>query len=250
MVRYKLTIEYDGSFFHGWQRQDNAISVQQVLEEAIFAYSGEKVIAFCGGRTDAGVHATGQVAHIDLNRADTTFTMLNAINYHLLPNPVSVIKIDSVDETFHARLSAIGRCYQYRIKNQRARLALDRGRAWWYAKPLDVKAMAQGARYLIGHHDFSSFRAKNCQAKTAVKTLDTLEVRQNSSEIVFNVAARSFLYHQVRNMVGSLVKVGTGAWFPEKIAEALKACDRAAAGPTAPAEGLYLTAILYEDQAL
>lgn len=249
-MRYKLTIEYDGSFFHGWQKQDNALSVQEVLERAIFKYSGEKVTAFCGGRTDAGVHETGQVAHIDFERGDSPFTMMNAINYHILPHPVSVVAIEEASDEFHARFDAIGRCYQYRIKNQRARLALDRGRAWWYAKPLDVAAMAEGASYLIGHHDFTSFRAKNCQAKTAEKTLSRLDITQNGSEIVFNVAARSFLYHQVRNMVGSLVKVGNGAWVPTKIADVLQACDRSVAGPTAPAEGLYLTAILYEEGAL
>lgn len=244
-MRYKLTIEYDGSAFHGWQIQENALSVQEVIQKAIYAYSHEKVTVFCGGRTDTGVHATGQVAHIDLRRPDTPFQILNAINYHLQPYPVALKSLDPVADDFHARFKAVGRQYHYHLINRRARLALARGRAWWVPKPLDALAMSEAAHYLIGYHDFTSFRASHCQASSAMKTISHFEVIREGDKIVFNVAARSFLYHQVRNMVGSLVKVGMGAWPPEKISDILKACDRRQAGPTAPPEGLYLTEIFY-----
>lgn len=240
MQRWKLTIEYDGRPFVGWQRQDNGPSAQQALEEAAEKLTGgAPVRAHASGRTDAGVHAKGQVAHIDLERPMTADKLRDALNHHLRPLPIAVVRVEAVGDDFHARLSSLGRSYEYRIVNRRAPLALDAGRAWHVQRPLDVAAMNAGAAFLVGHHDFTSFRAALCQAKSPVKTLDRLEAIRQGDEIVVFAAARSFLHHQVRNMVGTLEMVGAGKWPPERVGQALAARNRAAAGPTAPPDGLY-----------
>ena len=240
MQRWKLTIEYDGRPFVGWQRQDNGPSVQQALEAAAEKLTGgAPVRAHASGRTDAGVHAKGQVAHLDLERPMTADKLRDALNHHLRPLPVAVVQVEAVGEDFHARLSSLGRSYEYRIVNRRAPLALEAGRAWHVQRLLDVAAMNAGAAFLVGHHDFTSFRAALCQAKSPVKTLDRLEAVRQGDEIVIFAAARSFLHHQVRNMVGTLEMVGAGKWPPERVGRALAARDRAAAGPTAPPDGLY-----------
>lgn len=246
MTRYKLTVEYDGSDFVGWQRQDNGPTVQAALEEAVLGFCGETVVVHGAGRTDSGVHASGQVAHLDLTRTASPKTVRDAINFHLKPLPIAVLSAEVVADDFHARFSATGRRYLYRIVNRRAPLALERRRAWWVPKPLDAAAMQAGADRLIGRHDFTSFRAKECQADSPVKTLDSLSVTREGEELRLTVAARSFLHHQVRNFVGTLRLVGEGKWSPGDVTRALEARDRAAAGPTAPADGLYLTAVVYD----
>ena len=245
MTRYRLTIEYDGRPFVGWQRQTNGPSVQQAVEEAIHAFCGETVRVQCAGRTDAGVHALAQVAHVDLERDAPADKLRDAVNYHLKPQPVAVLEAAVAPPEFNARTSAIGRSYRYRIVNRRAPLALDTGRAWHVIRPLDAAAMHEAARELVGHHDFTSFRASECQAKSPEKTLDRLDVTRMGEEIEIAAEARSFLHHQVRNMVGTLKLVGEGKWRAEDVARALKARDRSAAGPTAPADGLYLVAVRY-----
>jgi len=249
MARFKLILEYDGGPFVGWQRQKNGPSVQQALERAIHGFAGETVTVYAGGRTDAGVHARGQVAHFDLARPTTPAEVRDAVNYHLRPLPVVVLTAEAVGDDFHARFSATGRAYLYRILVRRAPPALDRGRAWWVPVPLDAEAMAAAARALVGRHDFTSFRASHCQAASPVKTLDLLKPRRVADGIEVIAEARSFLHHQVRNMVGSLKLVGEGKWRVADMAAALAARDRARAGPTAPAEGLYLTAIRYDPAA-
>jgi tRNA pseudouridine38-40 synthase len=243
--RYKLTLEYDGGGFVGWQRQANGLSVQQALEEAVERFCGETVASVAAGRTDAGVHATGQVAQIDLEREVAPGTLRDALNFHLKPLPVSVLSAERAPEGFHARFSAVQRRYLYRIVNRRAPLALDAGRAWRVPQPLDAEKMHRAAQALVGRHDFTSFRASLCQAASPVKTLDLLEVARCGEEITIRAEARSFLHHQVRNMVGSLRLVGEGRWSEADIARALEARDRSAAGPTAPAHGLYLIEVRY-----
>ena len=245
MTRYKLTIEYDGRPFVGWQRQSNGPSVQQAIEGAIFAFCGEEVRVQCAGRTDAGVHAMGQVAHVDLGRDPPADTLRDAVNSHLRPQPVAVRDAMVVSPDFDARRSAIRRSYRYRIVNRRAPLTLDAGRAWQVMRPLDGEAMHAAAQNLVGHHDFTSFRASECQAKSPVKTLDRLDVSRDGEEILIEAEARSFLHHQVRNMVGTLKLVGEGKWNAAEVSRALEARDRSAAGPTAPADGLYLMAVGY-----
>ena len=245
MTRFRLTLEYDGGGFVGWQRQDNGPSVQQALEDAVFAFCGERVAATAAGRTDAGVHALGQVVHLDIARAAAAETVRDAVNYHLKPAPISVLAAEATAADFHARFSAVERAYLYRIVNRRAPLALDRGRAWGVAAPLDAAAMAEAARALVGRHDFTSFRAASCQAASPVKTLDALEVARADDEIRITTRARSFLHHQVRNMVGTLKLVGEGKWSAADVAAALAARDRSAAGPTAPPGGLYLVEVRY-----
>lgn len=240
MQRWKLTIEYDGRPFVGWQRQDNGPSVQQALEAAAEKLTGGVAVrAHASGRTDAGVHAKGQVAHLDLERPMTADKLRDALNHHLRPQPIAVVRAEAVGDDFHARLSSLGRAYEYRIVNRRAPLALEAGRAWHVQRPLDVAAMNAGAAFLVGHHDFTSFRAALCQAKSPMKTLDRLEAVRQGDEIIVFAAARSFLHHQVRNMVGTLEMVGAGKWPPERVGRALEARNRAAAGPTAPPDGLY-----------
>ncbi len=245
MTRFKLTVEYDGGPFVGWQRQKNGASVQQALERAIFGFAGETVTVQGGGRTDAGVHARGQVAHFDLARPSSPEQVRDALNHHLRPLPVVVLAAEAVGDDFHARFSATSRAYRYRILLRRTPPALDRGRAWWVPVALDAEAMAAAAQALVGRHDFTSFRASKCQAASPVKTLDVLAPRRVDGGIEVIAEARSFLHHQVRNMVGSLKLVGEGKWRVGDMAAALAARDRAHAGPTAPAEGLYLTAIRY-----
>ncbi|WP_119461215.1 tRNA pseudouridine(38-40) synthase TruA [Rhodospirillaceae bacterium SYSU D60014] len=245
MTRFKLTLEYDGGGFVGWQRQENGPSVQQAVEEAVRAFCGETVTVHAAGRTDAGVHALGQVAHLDIARETTADTVRDAVNFHLKPAPVAVVRAEAVGPDFHARFSATARAYLYRIVNRRAPLALDRGRAWAVQPPLDAVAMQAAAQILVGRHDFTSFRATLCQAKSPVKTLDLLEVTRAGEEIRITARARSFLHHQVRNMVGTLKLVGEGKWSAAEVSKALAARDRTAAGPTAPADGLYLTDVWY-----
>jgi tRNA pseudouridine38-40 synthase len=240
-----MTIEYDGRGFVGWQRQDNGPSVQQALEEAVTRFCGEAARLHGAGRTDAGVHALGQVAHLDLEREAAPDVLRDAVNFHLKPAAVAVIRAEGVDGSFDARLSAKSRAYLYRIINRRAPLALERGRAWQVGAPLDHQAMHRAAQLLVGRHDFSAFRASLCQAKSPVKTLDVLDVGRDGDEIRVVARARSFLHHQVRNMVGTLKLVGEGKWTEADVAAALEARERAGAGPTAPAEGLYLTEVLY-----
>ena len=249
MPRYKLTIEYDGTGLVGWQRQANGVSVQEALETAFERFCGERLTVFGAGRTDAGVHALAQVAHVDLAREMDLETIRGAINHYLRPHAISILDVVPAPPGFDARLSAKSRRYLYRILNRRAPPALERGRIWHVAPPLDAEAMQAGARHLVGHHDFSTFRDSLCQAKSPVKTLDVLDVTQHGEEIRIAAQARSFLHHQVRNMAGTLKLVGLGQWRPEDVATALAARDRRAGGPTAPAEGLALVAIDYrEDQ--
>ncbi len=244
-TRYKLTLEYDGSGFVGWQRQDNGPSVQTALETAVERFSGERVRVFGAGRTDAGVHALGQVAHFDLAKETDAETVANALNAHLRPDPIAVLAAEAVDDGFDARLTARMRSYEYLIVNRRAPLTVQRGRAWQVARPLDAAAMHEAARRLVGRHDFSTFRASLCQAKSPVKTLDVLDVARAGDEIRVSARARSFLHHQVRNMVGTLELVGAGKWTADDVAAALTACDRASGGPTAPPDGLYLVEVGY-----
>lgn len=246
MSRFKLTLEYDGRAFVGWQRQANGPSVQAALEDAVHAFSGERVTVEGAGRTDAGVHAEAQVAHLDLSgeRFEARVVM-NALNAHLRPLPVAVLAAVVVSDGFHARFSALWRSYRYVIVNRRPPLALDAGRAWRVPRPLEVEAMREASAHLLGHHDFTSFRASQCQAKSPVKTLDRLDIQRRGERVEVTAQARSFLHHQVRNMVGSLKLVGEGKWPPLRIRQALEARDRSAAGPTAPAVGLYLTGVGY-----
>jgi tRNA pseudouridine38-40 synthase len=243
--RYRLTVEYDGTGLVGWQRQPNGPSVQAALEDAVTLFSGETVRVHGAGRTDAGVHALAQVAHIDLTREYPTDTIRSALNHHLRPAPISVLAVEPAAPDFDARRSATGRVYRYRILNRRAPPMLDRMRVWHVAPPLDLAAMQAGAAQLIGRHDFSTFRDSLCQAKSPVKTLDALEVTRAGDEIHIEARARSFLHHQVRNMAGTLKLVGLGQWRPEDVAAALAARDRRAGGPTAPPEGLYLVEVTY-----
>lgn len=246
MPRYRLTIEYDGGPFVGWQRQRNGASVQAALEEAFAKFCGETVESVAAGRTDAGVHALGQVVHVDLRKDWPAETVRDAVNHHLRPLPVSLLEAAVAPGDFHARFSATERRYRYRIVNRRAPLAIDAGRAWHVPVSLDAGAMHDAAQALVGRHDFSTFRAAECQAKSPLKTLDALDIRRLGEEIVVTTSARSFLHHQVRNMVGTLKLAGEGKWTKGDVAAALAACDRTKGGPTAPAEGLYLVAVGYE----
>jgi tRNA pseudouridine38-40 synthase len=245
MPRYKLTIEYDGTPFVGWQLQENGPSVAGALADAIERFAGERPDVSGAGRTDAGVHALGQVAHVDLEKEWDTDTVRDALNAHLRPQPVAVISAERVAADFHARFSATARHYCYRIVNRRADLALERDRAWRIGKPLDADAMHEAAQKLAGHHDFTTFRSAECQAKSPQKTLDRLDVAREGEDIRIEASARSFLHHQVRSMVGSLALVGEGRWSVADLAQALAAKDRAACGPVAPAHGLYLVRVDY-----
>jgi tRNA pseudouridine38-40 synthase len=244
-MRYKMTIEYDGGPFAGWQLQASAPTVQGALEDAVFALSGVRPTIHAAGRTDAGVHARGQVAHVDLDRHWDTRILRNAVNAHLRPHPVSVLAIEMVGQDFHARFGATRRSYLYRIANRPTPLALERGRAWWHPASLDHAAMHEAAQTLIGKHDFTTFRAASCQAQSPVKTLDRIDIGRHGDMIDVAVEARSFLHHQVRSMVGSLKLVGEGKWRIEDIKDALLARDRARCGPVAPPTGLYLMRVDY-----
>jgi tRNA pseudouridine38-40 synthase len=245
MPRYKLVIEYDGGPFAGWQRQENGPSVQAALEEAVFKLSQERVTLTGAGRTDAGVHARGQVAHFDLVKEFPADKVRDALNAHLRPAPVSVIEAAVAAADFHARFSAVARHYEYRMLCRRAPPALDRGHVWHIARKLDAGAMAEAARTLIGTHDFTTFRSSECQAKSPVKSLDRFDVSAQGEEIVFYASARSFLHHQVRSMVGTLKLVGEGKWTDALVAQALAARDRTRCGPVAPPDGLTLLRVDY-----
>ncbi len=246
MPRYKLIIEYDGRPFVGWQIQDNGPTVQGVLAAAFEAFCGQKVAVHGAGRTDAGVHALGQVGHVDLAKHWEDDTVRDAVNAHLRPHPVAIIEAEQVDPRFDARYSAVRRHYLYRIINRRADLTFERGRAWRVAKPLNSTAMHAAAQRLVGQHDFTTFRHVECQAKSPVKTLDALDVHRIRDDIHITAAARSFLHTQVRSMVGSLVAVGEGKWSADDLAAALAARDRTACGTVAPPDGLYLAKVDYE----
>jgi tRNA pseudouridine38-40 synthase len=245
MPRYKLTIEYDGSPFVGWQVQDNGVSVQGVLAEAVLAFAGERAVVGGAGRTDAGVHALGQVAHVDFTKDWPADTVRDALNAHLRPHPIAVLLAERVGGDFEARFSAIKRHYRYHIVNRRADLALEAHRAWRVPRPLDAAAMHDAAQRLVGRHDFTTFRSTECQAKSPVKTLDTLDVTRDGDEVRVTAIARSFLHNQVRSMVGSLVHVGEGKWSADDLAAALAARDRTACGQVAPPQGLYLVRVEY-----
>lgn len=257
MHRWKIIIEYNGAGFSGWQRQKNAISVQQVLEEALYKFCQQKIVIHVAGRTDAGVHALGQVAHFDLDygaRSLEGFDLMKALNFHLLPHPICIIAAHKVDADFHARFHAVNKLYRYRIIQRPSFLALDRGTAWHFKRALNISAMQEAAQHLLGHHDFTTFRASECQAKSPIRTLDRLDITarpydgQGGREIILETEGRSFLHHQVRNMVGTLVLVGEGKWQPDQVKLALDAKDRKAGGPTAPPDGLYLVRIDYTNE--
>jgi tRNA pseudouridine38-40 synthase len=245
MPRYKIIVEYDGAPFSGWQYQDNSPSVQRTIMTAVEAFSGEKVMVQGAGRTDAGVHALGQVAHFDLSSEREPDTVRDALNAHLRPHPVAVLSAERVADNFDARRSAVRRHYLYRIANRRPDLALERGRAWRVPRRLDEAAMHTAGQRLLGRHDFTTFRSTECQAKSPEKTLDRLDVSRAGDEIHVAAVARSFLHNQVRSMVGSLVLVGDGKWSADDLAGALAARDRAACGPVAPPDGLYLVRVDY-----
>ena len=246
MPRYKLTVEYDGTPFVGWQRQDNGPSVQGALEDAAFGFCGERVAIQGAGRTDTGVHALGQAAHLDLAIERPADTVRSAINFHLKPHPIVVTEAELAPAGFHARFSATGRRYRYLILNRRAPAALDRDRVWHVPVALDTVAMVEAARLLVGHHDFNSFRSTSCQAPSAIKTLDRLDVTREGALIRIDVASRSFLHNQVRILVGTLALVGRGQWTQQDVADALAARDRTRAGPTAPPHGLCLMEVQYD----
>lgn len=245
MTRFALTLEFDGTPFHGLQRQSNGPSVQQAVEDALTRITGEQVAMHSAGRTDAGVHALAMRSHIDLAKDIAPFRLMEALNAHLRPNPIAVIACEVVPEDWHARFSCTGRRYLYRIINRRAPLALQRNRAWQVATPLDADAMHATAQVLVGRHDFTTFRSVHCQAAEPVKTLDLLTVERVQDEVHIHAAARSFLHHQVRSMVGCLKLVGTGTWDEARLAAALAACDRSALGLNAPSHGLYFVEAVY-----
>lgn len=251
MSRWKLTIEYKGTDYFGWQRQENHVSVQQAIEEAIHKFCQQDITLYVAGRTDAGVHARGQVAHFDLTRDITGHELAKALNAHLRPQPISIIKAETVDAEFHARFHAKNKLYHYRIINRSPFLTFDANLAYHFKRELDVPAMQEAAKVLIGHHDFTTFRDTECQAKSPMKTLDRLDITvrdydgQGGREILIATEAQSFLHHQVRNMVGTLVLVGEGKWTKDDVAKALAARDRTKGGPTATADGLYLVRVDY-----
>jgi tRNA pseudouridine38-40 synthase len=245
VTRWRLTIEYDGGPFMGWQRQEHGPSVQQSLEEALERMTGDKAAFTAAGRTDAGVHALAMTAHADVTRALTAHRLREGLNALVRPAPISVLAVEEVADDWHARFSCVGRRYRYRILNRRAPPALDAGKVWHIAVPLGVEAMQAGAELLVGRHDFTTFRSAKCQSDSPVKTLDRLHVDRAGEEIHVEAAARSFLHHQVRSMVGCLALVGRGQWAPEDIGKALEARDRAALGLNAPPHGLYFVEAVY-----
>ncbi|MCB2059570.1 MAG: tRNA pseudouridine(38-40) synthase TruA [Novosphingobium sp.] len=248
-TRFALTLEFDGGPFMGLQRQAHGPSVQQSVEEAVFAITGEEVTMHAAGRTDAGVHAFAMRAHVDVEKNIAPFRLMEALNAKLRPSPIAVLACEVVPENWHARFSCIGRSYLYRIVNRRAPLTLEKGRAWHIQKQLDADAMHRAAQSLIGNHDFTTFRSVHCQARSPVKTLDRLDVRREGELVLIETEARSFLHHQVRSMTGCLVLVGLGRWPEIRVAEALAARDRQALGLNAPPEGLYFVAARYPREA-
>ena len=245
MTRFALTLEFDGGPFMGLQRQSHGPSVQQSVEEAVEAVTGEQAIMHAAGRTDAGVHAVGMRAHVDIAKDIEPFRLMEALNYHLRPDPIAVLACQVVPDDWHARFSCIGRSYIYRIANRRAPLTLERGHAWQVVQPLDAEAMHRAAQALVGRHDFTTFRSVHCQSQSPLKTLDRLDVRREGAHVLIEAEARSFLHHQVRSMVGCLALVGMGRWSEGQVAQALAACDRSALGLNAPPEGLYFVKATY-----
>ncbi len=237
MARYKINIEYDGTDLIGWQENQDGPSVQSLLQDAIFKFCGEKTVVYSAGRTDAGVHAVNMTAHFDLEKNTDADTVMRAMNFYLINEPVSVLHCEHVSDDFHARFSCIKRHYKYVVLNRAAPVVLQKNRVWWVPQKMDIEKMKLAAKKLVGQHDFSSFRAAQCQAKSPIKTLDVCTITQNGDEIIFEFSARSFLHHQVRNMVGTLVDIGLGK--PYDIDEILNAKNRSAAGVNAPACGLY-----------
>lgn len=246
MTRFALTLEYDGAPFFGLQRQRRGPSVQQSVETAAFKVTGEAVTMHSAGRTDSGVHARGMVSHVDVAKPFDPFRLMQALNALLRPDPIAVIACDIVPDDWHARFSCVGRAYEYHIINRRAPLTLEKGKAWHIARPLDADAMHRAAQHLVGSHDFTTFRSAHCQSASPVKTLGRLDVRRDGDRVIIEAAARSFLHHQVRSMVGTLALVGQGQWQAEQVAEALAAKDRSALGLNAPPDGLYFMRAVYE----
>jgi tRNA pseudouridine38-40 synthase len=245
MTRFALTIEYDGGPYMGWQWQDHGPSVQGALEEAIFRTTGEKTLVYSAGRTDAGVHALGMRAHVDVDKPLAPFRLMEAINAHLRPQPIAVLACEAVPDNWHARYSCTGRAYEYRILNRRAPLTLETGRVWRVGPELDADMMHDAAQLLVGLHDFTTFRSTACQSASPVKTLDRLDVRREGQHVIVEASALSFLHHQVRSMVGCLVAVGLGRWSKAELKAALDAKDRAALAENAPPEGLYFVRATY-----
>jgi tRNA pseudouridine38-40 synthase len=248
VTRFALTLEFDGTPFAGLQRQATAPTVQAAVENAVFAVTGEQVTLHAAGRTDTGVHALAMRAHVDVEKDIAPFRLMEALNAHLRPDPVAVIACEAVPEDWHARFSCTGRAYEYRIANRRAPLTLEKDRAWQIGPTLDAEAMNRAAQALVGKHDFTTFRSVQCQAASPVKTLDRLDVRREGDQVIVEAAARSFLHHQVRSMVGCLALVGMGRWKPERIAAALEARDRQQLGLNAPPHGLYFVRAFYPDE--
>jgi tRNA pseudouridine38-40 synthase len=248
VTRFALTLEFDGTSFAGLQRQADAPSIQQAIEDAAFAVTGERQTLHAAGRTDAGVHALAMRAHIDIAKQIGPFRLMEALNAHLRPDPIAVLGCEAVADDWHARFSCIGRAYEYRIVNRRAPLTLERDRAWLVARPLDERAMHEAAQALVGNHDFTTFRSVACQSASPVKTLDSLTVRREGEHVIVETAARSFLHHQVRSMVGCLALVGMGRWRIAQVGEALEARDRRALGLNAPSRGLYFMRAVYPDE--
>ncbi|MBB3910625.1 tRNA pseudouridine(38-40) synthase TruA [Sphingomonas desiccabilis] len=245
MSRFALTIEFDGRPFMGWQRQSHGPSVQQAIEEAVWRVTGEQVAVHAAGRTDAGVHALAMRAHVEIEKAIVPFRLMEALNAHLRPEPVAILACEAVEDDWHARFSCVGRSYEYRIVNRRAPLTWEAGLAWQVPQPLDADAMHAAARYLVGRHDFTTFRSAHCQAESPLRTLDRLDVARRGDRVLIHAAARSFLHHQVRSMVGCLALVGQGRWRPEQVHEVLAARDRSRLGLNAPPDGLYFTGAVY-----
>lgn len=246
MTRFRLTVEYDGRPFMGWQRQPHGPSVQGAIEQALLEITGEPAIVHAAGRTDAGVHALGMVAHVDLSKSITPFRLGEALNARLRPHPVAILACDVEADDFHARFSCVARHYEYRIINRRASLTFEHGLAWRITSPLDVEAMQCAAEHLVGHHDFTTFRSVHCQSASPLKTLDCLDITVCDDVVTVAASARSFLHHQVRSMVGCLALVGQGKWSPDDLAAALEARDRAALGFNAPPDGLYFVRADYD----
>ena len=245
MTRFALTLEFDGGPFMGLQRQDHGPSVQESVERAVYEVTGERATMHSAGRTDSGVHALAMVSHVDIAKDIAPFRLMEALNARLRPDPIAVLACEAKPDDWHARFSCVGRSYLYRIRNRRAPLTLERGRAWLVTRPLDAEAMQRAAQALVGRHDFTTFRSAHCQAESPLKTLDRLAVRREGEEVLIEAEARSFLHHQVRSMVGTLALVGLGQWSEGQVAEALAARDRTALGLNAPAEGLYFVGARY-----